>query len=88
MESLTIDQRVAKIQELAGNEISVAANLIVTNTGLKAPLGKRALFVNNHFQESSISDEPNEDFEIPTDTAKYDIKETEHGTSWKLKDEN
>jgi hypothetical protein len=47
MENLTIDQRMSKIQELAGDDISIAANLVITHEGILVPKGKRFVMSNS-----------------------------------------
>jgi hypothetical protein len=88
MENLTINQRISKIIELAGDDISVAINLNVDGT-INIPEGKRGIIVGNtltaYEKTAAVVDK---EFDIPTDTNKYEITETEHGTSWKLKDES
>jgi hypothetical protein len=54
MENLTIDQRVSKIMELAGDDIAVAANLHIHSQGVTIPAGKRGVFFQNNIQGHHI----------------------------------
>lgn len=55
MENLTIEQRIAKIRELAGKEISVALNLNIIGGTINITEGRKAVVENNVFKSSSIN---------------------------------